>query len=103
MSKRANIATEFFDKLMLDVQCDELDAWDIYQEQRNATYGMTRRRELLRAFELGLVMPINGHHLCQSKADPDLKKLLKDGKVEMITDNARRCFKRTYLRKKHGT
>ncbi|WEM33231.1 hypothetical protein EJP02_170 [Escherichia phage EJP2] len=67
---------------------------------RNADYSIVRRKRLLELFDKGLVIVVNTKHCPQLKQDADLKKLLKDGKLEQFNIRESKNFKRTYLRRK---
>lgn len=51
---------------------------------RYADYGSERRKNLLVLLEKGLEFPINVKHCPQLDTDTDIKKLLKDGKIELF-------------------
>lgn len=51
---------------------------------RYADYGAKRRKNLLALLEKGLEFPINTKHCPLLSTDPDIKKLLKDGKIELF-------------------
>lgn len=75
---------------------------------RYAPYGGKRRKALMELFERGMIICVNGKHVPHTDKDPDLKRLLKEGKIEMITANPKMYsdyapkFKRTYVRIKDG-
>lgn len=79
-----------------------------YSKVRYASYGGKRRNALLKLFERGMIICVNGKHVPQTDKDPDLKRLLREGKIEMITANPKMYsdyaskFKRTYVRIKDG-
>lgn len=65
------------------------------------SYGGFRRKKILELLKSGIEYPVNGEHGIQVKKDPDLKRLLKEDKIEMITEGGKN-FKRTYVRYKNG-
>lgn len=78
-----------------------------YEEMRhliyNTPYGGFRRGQILGLLKRGVEISVNGMHEVQTKNDPDLKRLLKEGKIEMFTNASHwnSFFKRTYLRYKN--
>ena len=65
------------------------------------SYGGFRRAKILQMLKDGVEYPVNGVGGIQLKNDPDFKRLLKEGKIEMFTQGGTN-FKRTYVRYKNG-
>lgn len=80
-----------------------------FSEAKYMPYGMKRRNALYEMFKNGMMIIVNGRSSLKTYEDPDLKKLIKQGKIEMVTahdkpyDKYRTTYKRTYVRIKDGT
>lgn len=69
-------------------------------------YGSKRRKLILELLSTGIEFQVNGMHCIQIKNDPDIKKLIKSGKIEMFNTpsynwGSSKC-KHTYIRIKNG-
>lgn len=69
---------------------------------RDMPFGSERRRAIIELLKTGYLIPVNGIGQIQLKCDPDLRKLLKDGKIEMYNER-NRTFKRTIIRYNDGS
>lgn len=68
-------------------------------------YGGKRRKVILDMLRDGVEFKVNGMHDIQTKNDPDIKRLLKDCKIEMFNVRSGSWSgnsKHTYLRIKNG-
>lgn len=66
------------------------------------SYGGKRRKLILDLLSTGIEYRVNGMHCIQTKNDPDIKKLIKTGKIEMFNTGSyswgkSKC-KHTYIR-----
>lgn len=69
------------------------------EKVRYADYGSERRKNMLALLERGLEFAVNAKYCPQLDTDTDIKKLLKDGKIELF--NVREWnshYKRTHVR-----
>lgn len=73
-----------------------------YREIRHLPFGSGRRQAIIQLLQTGFLIPVNGKNCIQLNADPDLRKLLKNGKIEMYNER-NRTFKRTIIRYKDGS
>lgn len=73
-----------------------------YWEIKHLPFGSARRHTIIQLLKTGYLIPVNGLHCIQLNADPDLRKLLKDGKIEMYNERTG-TFKRTIIRYKNGS
>jgi hypothetical protein len=73
-----------------------------YWEIRDLPFGSARRQAIVQLLSTGFLIPINGKHCIQLNADPDLRKLLNNGKIEMYNER-NSTFKRTIIRYKDGS
>ncbi|EMR6007951.1 hypothetical protein WJW27_004745 [Escherichia coli] len=80
---------------------------DLRDVIRNESFGGKRRQKIYEFLKNGLEIQVNGLHCVQTKNDPDILRLLKEGKIEMFNTpissygNRLKC-KHTYLRIKNG-
>lgn len=80
---------------------------DLIDVIRNESFGGKRRQKIYEFMKNGLEIQVNGIHCIQTKNDPDILRLLKEGKIEMFNvpissyGNRLKC-KHTYLRMKNG-
>lgn len=51
---------------------------------RNESFGGKRRQKIYEFLKNGLEIQVNGLHCVQTKNDPDISRLLKEGKIEMF-------------------
>lgn len=72
------------------------------QKIRDLPFGSIRRQAIISLLQTGYLLRVNGKGCIQTKADPDLLKLLKDGKIEMYNER-NRTFKRTIIRYNDGS
>jgi|AGFT01.1.fsa_nt_gi hypothetical protein len=72
------------------------------QKIRDLPFGSIRRQAIISLLQTGYLLRVNGKGCIQTKADPDLQKLLKDGKIEMYNER-NRTFKRTIIRYNDGS
>ncbi len=70
---------------------------DYFAVRSTMSYGKERRAMLLSVIERGFEFPVNGKHLIQTKRDPDIKKLIKQGKIQMVNKKTGMKTKRTHL------
>lgn len=75
----------------------------VYQEFKKIMYdnkGSVRRNKLLKLFEDGLEIMVNEKHCLIIKRDSDIKRLLKQNKIEMFYDKYHPydTFTRTFVR-----
>ncbi|MED6699480.1 hypothetical protein VWH97_07070 [Escherichia coli O157] len=74
---------------------------------RDAPYGGKRRKLIYEILKSGAELQVNGKHCVQTKNDPDILRLLKEGKIEMFNEGVsyygqRVKCKHTFLRIKNG-
>ena len=74
-----------------------------FWEIRKLPFGSARRQAILRLLETGFLIPVNGMGCLQMKTDPDLRKLLKEDKIELYNERSSTKFKRTIIRYKNGS
>lgn len=69
-------------------------------------YGGKRRKLIFDLLSTGIEFQVNGMHCIQTKNDPDIKKLIKSGKIEMFNTSSyswgNSICKHTYIRIKNG-
>lgn len=79
---------------------EEYKVLKYYLHEHN--YGGKRRKMIYEILASGVEFPVNCRHTIQTKNDPDIQKLLKQGKIEMFNNSTGLKSKRTYLRVKNG-
>jgi hypothetical protein len=55
-----------------------------YWKIREMDYGKERRALILEVLNSGFNFPVNRKYCLQTKNDPDLKRLIKKGKIELV-------------------
>lgn len=55
-----------------------------YWQLREMSYGKERRALILEVLEAGFSFAVNRKYCLQTKHDPDLKRLIKKGKIKLV-------------------
>lgn len=64
-------------------------------------YGAQRRENMLRVLT-SEDMPVNCKYCVQVKNDPDLKRLIKDGKVKIVRKGYNSCLSKSTTKKQYA-
>ncbi|WOL22704.1 hypothetical protein [Escherichia phage vB_EcoM_JNE01] len=106
MAKRSNLSYEACETYMTKDGKEHRGVKPEYVVLRevllNESYGSNRRNKILDLLRSGIEIAVNRKYSVQTKDDPDIKKLIKDGKIEMFNVATGPKSKCTYLRIKNG-
>jgi hypothetical protein len=71
-----------------------------YWRLRDMSYGKERRELILEVLKDGFCFAVNRKYCLQTKHDPDLKRLIKQGKIEIVNSPAGHGVKTTHIKLK---
>ena len=82
MALRSQITTP--DGLLRDENQNPTPLLRKYWQLREMNYGKERRALILEVLKAGFSFCVNRKYCLQTKHDPDLKRLIKKGKIKMV-------------------
>ncbi len=71
-----------------------------YKKIMTMNYGSARRELILKVLQTNTCFRVNRKYCIQTKTDPDIKRLIKQGKIEIFNQHNSYGIKHTYLRLK---
>ncbi len=82
MALRAQISTPT--ELLHDKNNNPTQLLRKYWQLREMSYGKERRALILEVLKSGFSFAVNRKYCLQTKKDPDLKRLIKQGKIKLV-------------------